>query len=245
MLQLLTTYFLRIMPGFALAALLLWLLPRKESLARILIYVMLFVLLRDAMTPLGIWRIQGDFVVWMRFMPDGVLTSLLGLSCLGIVGATYAFETDLRKLLIWFKGKKALGVAVGLGAALLLFVPIQLAYNMIPLAQRGGPVAFGLWPGLLLLSFLGNFYEEALFRGYVQGYCETLLSPFKAALVAGVMFAFGHIYLAATVTTVGLPVLLFTLYEGLACALIRMKFGLVPAALTHGGLIFLLTCGLR
>lgn len=245
MLALLTTYGLRIAPGCLLGAILLALLPRTERLARILIYIWLFVLLRDAMTPLGMWRIQGQSVIWIRFLNDGALLALLGLSCLGLVLGTWFWEPELRKLLVWFRGSKALGLAVGLIAPLLLFAPIQLAYELMPLAQRGGPVSSGLWPGLLLLSLLGNFYEESLFRGYLQGYCETLMRPLKAAAVAGVAFAFGHVFLAATVTTVGLPILLFTLYEGLACALLRMKFGLIPATLTHGLLIFLLAAGLR
>ena len=38
--------------------------------------------------------------------------------------------------------------------------------------------------------------------------------------------------------------LLFALYEGIIAGLIRMRWGLLPAELSHGGTIFLLSGGL-
>jgi hypothetical protein len=46
------------------------------------------------------------------------------------------------------------------------------------------------------------------------------------------------------VTDVGWPLLLFTLYEGLICAFLRMYRGVIPAACAHGVAIFLLGSGL-
>ncbi|MFW5418061.1 hypothetical protein J0910_15725 [Nocardiopsis sp. CNT-189] len=45
-------------------------------------------------------------------------------------------------------------------------------------------------------------------------------------------------------TDAGPPLLLFTLYVGLICALLRMRRGVVPAAVAHGPAIFLIGAGL-
>jgi len=46
------------------------------------------------------------------------------------------------------------------------------------------------------------------------------------------------------VTDAGPPLLLFTLYEGLICAFLRMHRGVVPAVIAHGLAIFLIGAGL-
>ncbi|MCG5219483.1 hypothetical protein [Streptosporangium sp. KLBMP 9127] len=48
-----------------------------------------------------------------------------------------------------------------------------------------------------------------------------------------------HVFLASTVTVVGWQLLAFTLYEGLICAFLRLRSGVI-AALAHGIAIFLL-----
>jgi hypothetical protein len=73
---------------------------------------------------------------------------------------------------------------------------------------------------------------------------ERLSTPLRAALLSGVLFAFAHAFLAFTVTDVGLALLVFCLWEGTICGLVRMKWGLVAATLAHGGAIFLLSAGL-
>jgi len=92
---------------------------------------------------------------------------------------------------------------------------------------------------------LGNFYEELLFRGFLQDYLSTTLElgSLRAALVSGAAFAAGHSFLAVTVSSVGAPLLLFALYEGSIAGLIRMRRGLLPAVISHGGAIFLLAGG--
>lgn len=70
------------------------------------------------------------------------------------------------------------------------------------------------------------------------------MKPLHAALASGVTFGLGHIFLALTVTGIGYPLLVFALYEGIIAAMIRMKFGVIPAAITHGMAIFFLASGL-
>jgi hypothetical protein len=70
------------------------------------------------------------------------------------------------------------------------------------------------------------------------------MQPVLAGLVSGVFFSFGHVFLAFNVTTVGISVLVFALWEGSLAGLVRSRFGVIPATLTHGLAVFLLTSGL-
>ena len=99
-------------------------------------------------------------------------------------------------------------------------------------------------PALLVFAVLGNLLEEALFRGYVYGYLAQQMTPIRAGISSGVVFAFCHIFLAITVTEVGYPLLVFTLWEGMIAGIVGAKCGVMPATLTHGGAIFFLSSGL-
>ena len=70
------------------------------------------------------------------------------------------------------------------------------------------------------------------------------MSGLRAAFATATLFAACHLFLAYTVTSVGWPLIAFTLWEGLICALLRWRIGLVPAILAHATAIFLLTSGL-
>lgn len=83
-----------------------------------------------------------------------------------------------------------------------------------------------------------------LFRGFLQGRMESEVGPVRAALFSAVCFAACHAFLASTVTDIGWPLLAFTLYEGLICAFLRLRWGVLPAALAHGLAIFLLASGI-
>jgi uncharacterized protein len=91
---------------------------------------------------------------------------------------------------------------------------------------------------------VGNSYEEVLFRGFLQGLMTEQIGAAAAVLVAGLSFAFGHVFLAATVTDIGWPILAFTALEGLICASLSRRFGLRASALAHGGGIFLVASGI-
>lgn len=114
----------------------------------------------------------------------------------------------------------------------------------MPVDQRGVVVFYVLLLPLLTLALLGNFMEEVLFRGYIQGYLERRTSMWRAALLSGLLFAVGHVFLSATVTDLGIMVIVFTLYEGVVCGIVRMKHGIIAATLTHGLTIFVLASGI-
>ena len=47
-----------------------------------------------------------------------------------------------------------------------------------------------------------------------------------------------------TVSDIGYPLLVFTLWEGTIAGIVGARGGVIPATLTHGGAIFLLSSGL-
>ncbi len=55
----------KIFPGICLGVIILFLLPRKNIEFRFLIYMFFFLLVRDSMTPLGIWVIGPIFCTAM------------------------------------------------------------------------------------------------------------------------------------------------------------------------------------
>jgi uncharacterized protein len=97
---------------------------------------------------------------------------------------------------------------------------------------------------LLITAVFGNLTEDVLVRGYVQGYLGTLYSPLRAVLGSALFYALGHIFLATVVTDLGIPLLVLAAYDGLVCAFVRMKTGIIPAAISHGMAIVVLATGL-
>ncbi|MCP2052762.1 UNVERIFIED_ORG: membrane protease YdiL (CAAX protease family) [Pseudomonas fluorescens] len=137
----------------------------------------------------------------------------------------------------WTLGNPWVGMAAGIVVGCLIGVPLRV-YQGIDANQLHG---YWVWlPGMVVLAYGANALEEVLFRGFLQGYLEQQVSPLRAALISGVAFAACHGFLALSVTQLGWPVLLFTLIEGLACALVRMRYGVLPAALAHGTAILLI-----
>ncbi|WP_329611031.1 CPBP family intramembrane glutamic endopeptidase [Pseudomonas sp. KNUC1026] len=84
-----------------------------------------------------------------------------------------------------------------------------------------------------------------LFRGMLQGWLERRMTAWYAAIGSALAFCACHFYLAFILTNAGWPVLVFTLLEGVACALVRLKWGTWPAVLTHGTAILLIGAPLQ
>lgn len=240
----LANYILRILPGIVFI-ILFFLFIKPGPKLRTIVYIFTFVLFRDAMTPLGLWRFgQVRGFLWIRLSNDPWFLVAFGLSSLLIVAALYLFDKENRPHLIWFQNNIPLGLLVGLGGALLVVLPIFLVAPGVPIENRGGQVSLNLIVPILIFALFGNLLEEGLFRGYVMGILKERQRPIIAGVSSGVVFAFCHIFLALTVTNIGLAILLFTLWEGCIAGLIASRYGIVPATLTHGGAIFLLSSGL-
>lgn len=238
-------YNLRIFPGLMLAVIFLFLVPRNMRGVRIFAYIMTFVLIRDAMTPLGFWSFGTDGFFWIRFASEPLQLAILGFSSLGLVAVMYLVEPELKDLVCWIKGRPVTGFVVGILAVLIITAPLVIVYRFVPLADRGGTVAGHMLAPLLVVTLLGNLYEEFLFRGYFQGYLLAKgMNDLRAAITSGTGFAFGHVFLASTVTSVGAPLLVFAWYEGIIVSLVRMRYGVLPATVAHGLSIWVLASGL-
>jgi CAAX protease family protein len=242
-LETLAAFVLRVLPGLILGAVLI-VVTRREPRVRIVLYLATFVLLRDAMTPLGLWSFGTQGFFWIRLASDPWFLVLFAISCATISLGLYFFDRDNRPLFQWTRGNIPRGLLWGLLGAIIVVAPLAVIYRFTPLDTRGGAVPLAHLPAILLFAVLGNLLEEAIFRGYVFGWLAEQMTPLKAGIASGIVFAFCHSYLATTVTAAGYPLLLFTLWEGIIAGLVGAKGGVLPATLTHGGVIFLLSSGL-
>lgn len=239
------TYLARVVPGIVVIAVFLLAVPRAWRTLRITGYIMAFILIRDAMTPLGFWSFGAGGTFWIRFAPRPGLLIMLGLGSLLMVGTMLAVEPELRRLVRWKIGGAASGAAMTLLACAIIVAPLAMQYRFIPGELRGGAVGLSLLLPLLVVTLCGNLYEEVLFRGFLQGHLiDRGIGAVRAAVVAGTGFAVGHVFLASTVTAVGVPLLAFAWYEGLVVSFLRMRHGVLPAAVAHGLAVFSLASGL-
>lgn len=233
----LVDYGFYVLPGLALFAAWFALAPKGEMGLRIAVLLAAFVLMRDAMTPLGIWAPSPQMQI--GFASDPLLLIGLGAASLGVAVGLAKLAPDLGRLLVMFRNGRMIGLVVGFTAGAAIAAPIALTNGVSLLASPALPAAWVL--GMLALAYGGNALEEVLFRGFLQGHLESLTTPLRAALASGVAFAACHGFLAFTVTQLGWPILAFTLVEGIACALVRMRYGLAPAIATHGTAILLIS----
>lgn len=231
----LVAYGVYLLPGLALIAAWYVLVPRKALGLSIAILILGFVLMRDALTPLGLWAPGNDLTI--AFVDNGFILAGLGLTSLALVALLMRFEPALAALMVWRKNNTGIGLTVGLAAGVLVALPVLFLNGFAP---ERFTLHFGWLLGMFVLAYGGNALEEVLFRGFLQGYLERLTTPLRAALASGVAFGACHGMLALTVTDIGWPILAFTLAEGIACGLVRMRYGVVPAILTHGTAIFLI-----
>lgn len=241
----LTEYALRITPGLALLAAAFTLTrPLREPLLRIGLLIIGFILIRDAMTPAGLWSLGADDgSLWLRFTDDAATLLALAAASLALTFAVLRSDARLRSLVRWGPANHKT-IAAGIAGGILAAAPIATISTWSTAGPADDPAPPTLLPILLVFALSGNLAEEVLFRGLLQGRLEPDLGKFRAALASAVSFAACHALLASVVTDVGWPLLLFTLYEGLICAYLRMRYGVLPAALAHGIAIFLLSSAL-
>lgn len=240
----LVPYLMRIAPGLAIGAIFLILLPRKSTMARLSIYILLFILMRDALTPEGLWALGRNDFFWIRLHTDALFLIIFGLSSGLIVFFIHKFESDLSQGIHWFRKGPVSGIFAGLLGAALTYSPFLYFYSEIPVENRGGPVAFNLVFPILIFAFFGNLFEEYIFRGQLQTLVKQSFGSAESIIISALAFSFCHVFLAYTVTDLGFPILAFTLWEGLIAAIIAHHFGVIPAAISHGGAIFLLATAL-
>ncbi len=272
-------YLLTVLPGLLMVGIIVVLLPRQAHGVRILMLVLGFVFVRDAMSPHGLWTfgmvgpsgtstVSDEFelpVLWLRFTDDPVALLVMTVASLALVVAIVFACRDLRWMVLWTGRRWWASALVGLVGTAVIALPSLYFYGtllewfpllegtpfdrpVIPVEQRGGSVAAGVVVLLAIFALCGNLVEEVLFRGFLQAHLEDHLpgrsGRWRAALLSALIFAAGHLFLAYNLTGLGWPLLAFTLFEGLVCAVIAMRHGVLGATVAHGGAIFLLTSGL-
>lgn len=229
-------YLVSILPAGLLALALLLAIPRTLIGARLAVHILFFIFARDAMSPAGFWQLGAGS---MRLTaPAPVLLALAGMSAALFVGVTW-----LERVTWWRGVRPAASVLWGVLGAVVITVVAAALKTALGLPSLPKPDAALLGP-ILVFALLGNAYEELLFRGMLQQRLMQYMAPMRAAFVAAVLFSLCHAWLAMIVTRVGLPVLVFTLIEGLAAGLVYRRAGLPAAALAHGLAIAALASGL-
>lgn len=251
--SIISTYLLRVLPGIILVCAVL-IFTRPPAAARVGLYLLVFVLLRDALTPLGLWSFGSHRgVFWIRLADDPWFLVLFGMSAAVLSGVLYLADAENRKGIVWIRGTAVPAVSAGMAGLLAVVLPFAILYRaLVPIAMRGGPVAIRMLPAILVFAMLGNLLEELLFRGYVleglkRRHTERTGRRFgwvNPGVQSGLVFALCHVFLATTVSSVGVPLLLFTLWEGIIAGLVGERYGVLAATVTHGGAIFLLSSGL-
>jgi uncharacterized protein len=255
----LAAYAADVTPGLVLVAAALALVPARMVAARILVAIGGFVLVRDAMTGHGLWTfgtVGEGATLWVRFTRDPILLISMAVLSLALVGVLVAVFGQRSRGMRWAADRVWLSVPVGLLGAAVIVLPFAVLYGSVPglsaalglpavgLDGRGGAVAAGLLVPLLVFALCGNLLEEVLFRGLLQSELEHHTTVVRSALASAVLFAACHAFLATTVTDLGWPLLAFVLFEGLVCAFLAIRHGVLGAAIAHGGAIFLLSSGL-
>lgn len=238
-------YAVRITPAvFVIAIVFVLLRPARHG--RVLFYILTFILVRDALTPSSLWDfgVTGG-VPWLRLFPSHFFLISMGLSSLVIVLLLVRFDRENSREVVFFRNHQVIrgGAAALVGLAVLL-APFVVSYQTIAIEDRGGWVDGSLIGSILLFALFGNLLEELLFRGYVYNFLKKKEVDLKAGVTTGFVFCLCHVFLATTVTSVGVPLLLFTLWEGVICGIVGAKYGVLPATFVHGGAIFTLASGL-
>jgi uncharacterized protein len=191
-----------------------------------------------------LWHIETQGSFYIRLPNDPIELRLLAVSSALIVSISVWHEKELSKNIRWIRTSLISEVVAGVIGSLVISLPI-LAF-VGGTSPAGSPTVDVAAIDLLMFSIIGNLYEELLFRGFMQTYLTKCsdVGDDRAVFISGVTFAFCHCSLATATTDTGAPLLIFCLFEGLIAAKLYSIYGLIAAAVAHGGAIFLLSGGL-
>jgi membrane protease YdiL (CAAX protease family) len=257
--KLILTFAMQITPGLLLTFGLLTSLPKKCVELRITLFIVGFVLIRDTMTPFGLWRIgSSNGVLWLEFIESPEILMILAFGSIILVVIFRMMDPSIFDLVIFKKRGVMDSLVVGFAGAVLLCGTILMMRVLVSsdngmFDSSSSSSSSSTWDrsnivlkfSILNVCLMGNFMEEVLFRGFLQGHLETIdgIGDKRAALFSGVAFSVFHVFLANSVTQLGNPLLFFTLLEGTVCAMIRLRGGVIASTITHGLTIFAIATG--
>jgi len=232
-------YLIRLTPASVVYIFIMAVVPKNVSVPRIAVHILFFVLARDAMTGNDFWQITSGS---LRFTTSSeILLALAAISTV-LIATIIKQERVALTNATWIKVDMKNTILLGIVGAIGVSVVAAMLKGVANLESVPKP-QMKLWPVLLAFSLIGNMYEELLFRGAVQTKLHEMMNPIRAILASGAIFCMCHTFLAITVTSIGAPVLIFTLIEGMVAAYVYHKAGLVASSLTHGLAIFILAIG--
>ena len=215
------------------------LVPSTAFPFRLFFQMLIFIFARDAMIPTGLWTITRD--MQMKFTSDApalIIIALLSLFCaclMYMVNKTYTPVT-------LFRSTPLISVCAGVIISLVICFPVYLLRKLQAADQLQSNLGVGLILANLGICLAGNLTEEILYRSFLASYFKGIgISATRSMLLQASTFAVCHIYLAFVLTKTGIPIIVFTFYEGLLCAYLEHWHGLVSSALAHGLAIFFIS----
>lgn len=241
--QFIMMYGLGILPPLCLA-LILFISIRPPAYARIILYILIFMLARDGLASVSQLRFGSEGGFWFRLGPDPFILLWIALGALLFFLCIYLFDRENRGSFRFFSNDRAMGLFIGVLSALLILLPFFILYRDLPLSDRGGELQPLQLVPLFFAVVLGCFLEEALFRGGLMAMLKDYLSPFHAGIGSGIVFAFSRSFLVLGSGLAAVPLLLYSLYLGLVTGIVGSRYGVVPAAIAHGLASFFLSSAL-
>ncbi len=148
-----------------------------------------------------------------------------------LYGIVFSFVLPLFLLrkeenLFAFIGVKAVGKKQII--VLSIFVVFSVGGQLIPIVVNGGTIPWDLLPVGVIPLIMTTFFEEFLFRGFIQSKFEKDFGALPAILVSGLMFSLYHIGYPGF-RTLGDILLLFAVGVGFAIAYKLSRCNLIVA----------------
>lgn len=204
------------------------------SMVRLLLFLLAFVIIRDGLTPVGLWAIggcsdDGRPFFWLRLPSSALLLWFMAASSWTVVESMAWIDPQLSAgVVLWTPDSSRLvGLGIGLAGAVVVATPVFLG-NL--LFGASPPAAARLFPrrsvgqllALAAMCLLGNYWEETLYRGFVVHVAQAklLLPPWQAVAFSAAAFGLSHLSLAFVVTDAGWGVVVFTVWEAVVAGLV-------------------------